>query len=106
MVAEVGRRDRQQARQPAGRDHQVRPLPRRGPAKQRPGERPGAQQLAVDGGRGCHGEGVRVVEHQFGQPVGADVRPGRVTGHRDLERLDRAGRFPLRRDGFRRPAWR
>jgi hypothetical protein len=28
--------------------------------------------------------------HQFRQSVSADVRPGRVTGHRDLERLDRA----------------
>jgi hypothetical protein len=56
VIAEVGRRDREQAGQPAGRDRQVRPVTGRGPAQQRPGERPGAQQLAVDGGRGCHGQ--------------------------------------------------
>ncbi|HEU5384494.1 MAG TPA: hypothetical protein VFV73_01175 [Streptosporangiaceae bacterium] len=38
--------------------------------------------------------------HQFGEPVGADVRPGRATGHRDLERLDRARWFPPRCAGL------
>ena len=42
--------------------------------------------------------------HQFGQPIGADVRAGRVAGHRDLERLDRARWFPSRRAGLGRPA--
>ena len=81
---------------PAGRDPQIRPLAGRGPAQQRPGERPGAQQLAIDGGRGRHGQGMRVMLHQFGQPVGADVQAGRVTGHRDLERFDRARWLPPR----------
>jgi hypothetical protein len=37
---------------------------------------------------------MRVVLHQLGQPVGADVGAARVTGHRDLERLDRARWLP------------
>jgi len=106
VLAEVSRRDRQQAGQPAGRNRQIRPLAGRGPAEQRPGERPGAQQLAVDGGRGRHGESVRVVPHQLRQPVGADVRPSRVTGHRDLERLDRTRWLPPRCAGVPRPARR
>jgi hypothetical protein len=61
--------------------------------EQRPGKRPSAHQLAVDGGRGRHGDGVPIMRHQLSQPVDADVGPGHVAGHCDLECLDRPRRF-------------
>ena len=49
---------------------------------------------------------LRVVIDEFGQPVGPDVRPCRVTGHRGLERDHRARWLPPRCAGSALPAWR